>query len=75
MRHDPRTGVFSRSYLNEKVRFDVQAAFLDRPSMNSLTKAFTYISLTYDPRAPKHVLQEVLAALPLDPAIVELETD
>jgi hypothetical protein len=59
MRHDPRTGVFSGSYLNEKVRFDVQSAFLDLPSMDGLTKAFTYMSLTCDPRAPKHVSQEV----------------
>jgi len=59
MRHDPRTGVFSGSYLNEKVRFDVQSAFLDRPSMDGLTKAFTHMSLTCDPRAPKHVPQEV----------------
>ena len=75
MRHDPRTGVFSGSYLNEKVRFDVQSAFLDRPSMDGLTKAFTHMSLTCDPRAPKHVPQEVLAALSPNPAIVELETD
>jgi Protein of unknown function (DUF3435) len=74
MRHDPRTGVFSSSYLNEKVRFDVQSAFLDRPSMDGLTKAFTHMSLTCDPRAPKHVPQEVMDALPPDPAIIELET-
>jgi hypothetical protein len=59
MRHDPRTGIFSGSYLNEKVRFDVQSAFLDWPSMDGLTKAFTHMSLTCDPRAPKHVPQEV----------------
>jgi hypothetical protein len=75
MRHDPRTGVFSGSYLNEKVRFDVQSAFLDRPSMDGLTKAFTHMSLTCDPRAPKHVPQEVMDALPPDSAIVELERD
>jgi hypothetical protein len=75
MRHDPRTGVFSKSYLNEKVRFDVQAAFLDRPSTDRLTKAFTYISLTCDPRAPKDVPKDVMKALPPDPVIVELEKD
>ena len=68
-------GVFSRSYLNGKVRFDVQSAFLDWPFMDKLTKAFTYMSFTCDPRAPKHVLQEVLDALPPNPAIVELEMD
>ena len=75
MRHDPKTGVFSGSYLNEKVRFDVQSAFLDQPSMDGLTKAFTHMSLTCDLRAPKYVPQEVLVALPPDPAIVELEMD
>jgi hypothetical protein len=75
MRHDPRTGVFSGSYLNEKVRFDVQAAFLDRPSTDGLTKAFTHMSLTCDPRAPKDVPEEVMKALPPDPVIVELEKD
>jgi len=29
IRHDPKTGVFSKLYLNKKVRFDVQSAFLD----------------------------------------------
>ena len=53
----------------------MQAAFLDRPSMDGLTKAFTHMSLTCDPRAPKHVPQEVMDALPPDPLIVELETD
>ena len=75
MRHNPRTGVFSRSYLNEKVRFDVQAAFLDRPSMDGLTKAFTHMSLTCDPRAPKDVPKEVMKALPPNLVIVELEKD
>jgi len=75
IRHDPRTGVFSRSYLNKKVRFDVQAAFLDRPFTDGLTKAFTYISLTCDPRAPKDVPKEVMKALPPNLVIVELEKD
>jgi hypothetical protein len=75
MRHDPRTGVFSRLYLNEKVRFDVQATFLDQPSIDRLTKAFTYMSLTYDPCTPKDVPKEVMKALPPNLVIVELEKD
>jgi hypothetical protein len=75
MRHDLRTGVFSGLYLNEKVRFNVQAAFLDWPSIDGLTKAFTYISLTYDPRAPKDVPKEVIKALPPNLVIVKLKKD
>ncbi|KAI9781316.1 MAG: hypothetical protein M1839_006109 [Geoglossum umbratile] len=31
MRHDPKSNIFE-AYLNERVKFDVQAAFLERPS-------------------------------------------
>jgi hypothetical protein len=75
MRHDPKSGIFNGAYLNEKVRFDVQSAFLERPSMDGLTRAFTHMSLTCDPRAPKEVPKEVINALPPDPVIVELETE
>jgi hypothetical protein len=56
IRHNLKTGVFSKLYLNKKVKFDVQSTFLDRPSINGLTKAFTYISLTCDLYTLKHVL-------------------
>jgi hypothetical protein len=68
-------GVFSGLYLNKKVRFDVQAAFLDWPSTDGLTKAFTYMSLTCNPRAPKDVPKEVMKALPPNLVIVELKKD
>lgn len=74
MRHDPKSGTFSTSYLNKKVRFDIQSAFLEQPSKDGLTKAFTYIGLTCDPRAPKNVPQEVIDALLPDPTIIELKT-
>ena len=64
MRHDPKSGIFNGAYLNEKVRFDVQSAFLERPSTDGLTRAFTHMGLTCDPRAPKDVPQEVMNALP-----------
>jgi hypothetical protein len=75
MRHNPRTGVFNKLYLNKKVRFDVQAAFLDQPSTDRLTKAFTYISLTCDLRTPKDVPKEVIKALPSNLVIVKLKKD
>jgi hypothetical protein len=75
MRHDPNSGVFNAAYLNEKVRFDVQAAFLEHPSMDRLTCAFTHMSLTADPRAPKDTPDKVVKALPLDPDIINLESE
>ena len=73
MRHDPNSGIFNAAYLNEKVRFDVQAAFLERPSNDGLTRAFTHMSITCNPCAPTNVPEEVMDALPPDPDIVYLE--
>jgi hypothetical protein len=53
----------------------MQYAFLERLNTDRLTKAFTHMSLTCDPRALKNVPKEVIDALPPDLAIVELETD
>jgi hypothetical protein len=75
IRHDPRTDVFSRLYLNEKVRFDIQTVFLDQPSTDRLTKAFIYISFTCDLCASKDVSKEVMKALLSDPVIVEFKKD
>ena len=60
MRHDANSGVFNVAYLNEKVRFDVQAAFLERSSVDGLTRAFTHMSLTADPRAlPTYLMRSL----------------
>lgn len=72
LRHNPQTGVFCGSYINEKVRFVVQDAVLDQPTDIGLLRAFTHMSLTCDPRAPTTVPDEVLATLPPDPEILEL---
>jgi hypothetical protein len=75
IRHNSKTDVFSKLYLNKKVRFDVQAAFLDQSSTDRLTKAFTYISFICDLCASKDVSEEVMKALPSDLVIVELKKD
>ena len=72
MRHNPQTGVFCGSYINEKVRFIVQDAVLDQPTDAGFLRAFTHMSLTCDPRAPVDVPEEVMKALPPDPEITEL---
>lgn len=73
IRHNPNSGVFSGSYINEKVRFMIQDAVIDRPTDPGFLRAFTHISLTCDPRAPMEVPKEILATLPPDPEICQLE--
>jgi hypothetical protein len=75
LRHNPQTGVFCGSYINEKVRFIVQDAVLDQPTDAGFLRAFTHMSLTCDPRAPETVPDEIMAALPPDPEIKELVSE
>jgi hypothetical protein len=72
IRHNPQTGVFCGSYINEKVRFIIQDTILDQPTNIGFLRAFTYISLIYDPHTPIDMPEEVLKALPPDPEIMEL---
>ena len=69
IRHKTNSNTFNEAYVNERVRFHVQNAFLERPSEDSLLKAFAHISLTCDPRAPN----KIIGKLPADPAINALE--
>jgi hypothetical protein len=74
MRHDPYTGMFSGSYLNHRVRFNVQDAFLEEDlSDDGLTRIFTHMSITCNENAPSRIPKEVINALPPDPEIVKLE--
>jgi hypothetical protein len=73
MRHNPNSAVYNGAYINERVKFDVQSAFLERPSAHGLLRALTHMSLTRDPRAPVNPPEEVLQALPPDPEIRRLE--
>ena len=72
MRHNPQTGVFS-AYLNQRVRFDVQNAFLKDSVDDGLTRVFTHMSIRCNPLAPKGVPREIFKALPTDPNLVEWE--
>ena len=49
MRHETNSNTFNEAYVNERVRFHVQNAFLERPSEDGLLKAFAHMSLTCDP--------------------------
>jgi hypothetical protein len=72
MRHNPQTGVFYGSYINEKVRFIVQDAVLDQLIDAGFLHTFTHMSLTCDPHAPVDVPNEVMKALPPNLEIIEL---
>ncbi|KUI70859.1 hypothetical protein VM1G_06471 [Cytospora mali] len=74
MRHDPKWATFNSAYINEKVQFHLQNAFLDEPTEDGLISLFTHISLTRDPRASRNMVPaEVWRDLPPDPEIVQLE--
>jgi len=73
MRHNPNSGVYNGAYINERVPFDVLSTVLERPSTDGILRMLTHMSLMRDPRAPVHVPDDVLAALPPDPSIVDLE--
>ncbi|CZR68052.1 uncharacterized protein PAC_17951 [Phialocephala subalpina] len=63
MRHDPNSEIFN------------PLAVVERRSVDGLTRAFTHMSITCDPRAPKNVPKHVKKALPRDPKIVEREKE
>ncbi|KFY93086.1 hypothetical protein V500_03919 [Pseudogymnoascus sp. VKM F-4518 (FW-2643)] len=75
MRHNANSALYNGHYANEKVRFDVQSAGLGRPSVDGVLRMLTHMSLMCDPRAPVHVPDEYLAALPPDPVITALEQE
>jgi len=75
MRYGPFTGVFNSSYINHAVRFNMQDTFLESDiSDDRLTRAFTHISIRYNPgtlqQVPSKVMEPILAA---DPDIVDLQ--
>jgi hypothetical protein len=73
MRHNPNSGIFNSVYLNSRVRFDIQSAVIERPSVDGLTRAFTHISIRCDPRAPKDMPPDIKDTLPRDPKIAQLK--
>ena len=74
MRHDPNSGMFS-AYLKQRVRFDIQSAVMERPSVDGLTRAFTHISIWRDLRTPKNIPKHIRDAIPPDQNILDLERE
>ncbi|KAK4101194.1 hypothetical protein N658DRAFT_496494 [Parathielavia hyrcaniae] len=50
MRHDPKWATFNSAYINEKVGFHLQNAFLDEPTEDSLLAMLSHIGLMRDPQ-------------------------
>ena len=74
MRHDPMTGCLANAYLNRRVGFNTQDAYLERdPSADGLTRAFTHMSIRCNPEVPKEIPKAELDKLPPDPDVTELE--
>ncbi|KAM7192172.1 Protein of unknown function (DUF3435) domain containing protein [Rhypophila sp. PSN 637] len=72
-RYDPNTGCKENAYLNYRVGYNVQDAYLERdPSADGLTRAFTHMSIRCNPEVPKEIPKEQFDKLPQDPSIVEL---
>lgn len=61
-----------QAYINQRVQYDVQAAFLGRPSSTALFKSATHISRYVDPRAPTKPSSSDLDALKISPKVVRL---
>ncbi|KAM3533678.1 hypothetical protein MY4038_002993 [Beauveria bassiana] len=73
MRHDPMTGCLANAYLNRRVGFNTQDAYLERdPSADGLTKAFSHMSIRCNPEVPRDIPKAELATLPPPPEVVEL---
>ena len=75
MRHNANSALHNGHYTNEKVRFNVQSTSLRRPSIDGVLRMLMHMSLMCDPRAPVHVPDEVLAALPPNPIITSLKQE
>lgn len=76
MRHDPKWATFNSAYINEKVQFHLQNAFLDEPTEDSLIGMLSHIGLMQDPRASKDMVpEEVWMEMPPDPEIGALEAE
>ncbi|EER43199.1 FluG protein [Histoplasma capsulatum H143] len=67
-----RADIFERYYLSQKVKHDVQSAYLGHPARESVIRAVGMMSLTWDPRVPKELTNEQKAAIEHNPILVEL---
>lgn len=67
-----RADIFERYYISQKVKRDVQSAFIGCAARESIISAVTRFSLTRDPRVPKELSDEQKAAIERDPHLLKL---
>ncbi|KAN0072770.1 Protein of unknown function (DUF3435) domain containing protein [Elaphomyces granulatus] len=71
-----RDQMMPHTYINEKVEFHLQNAFLEEPTEDGLIGMLSHVDLMRDPRASKNMVpDEVWENMPADPEIVELEAE
>src|SRR5437764_15298744 len=63
-------GIF-QAYLNERVRCDVQAAFLGRPSADALIKATSHMSRSVARRSPGGLTKTQTSNLKTHPQLIQ----
>jgi hypothetical protein len=60
------------AYLNERVQFDCQAAFLGKPSNEALLKSVSHMSRSFDRRAPTSLADSDINELKTDSHMISL---
>ncbi|KAK4119899.1 hypothetical protein N657DRAFT_649680 [Parathielavia appendiculata] len=75
MRHDPKWATFSSAYINEKVGFHLQNAFLEEPTEDSLLAMLSHIGHMRDPRTRRDMVpDQVWDKMPPGPEIEALSS-
>lgn len=67
-----RAEIFNKYYLSQRVKRDVQSAYLGRPSKDSLIRCIGEMSMTRDLRAPTALSSKQLSEIAHHPRMVEL---
>ncbi|KAI9777504.1 MAG: hypothetical protein M1816_004709, partial [Peltula sp. TS41687] len=67
-----RAKIFNKYYLSQRVKRDVQSAYLGRPSKDSLVRCIGQMSITRDSRAPTALSSKQLSEIAHHPRMVEL---
>ncbi|KAK4172699.1 FluG domain-containing protein [Triangularia setosa] len=76
MRHGPKWATFNSAYINEKVGFHLQNAFLDEPTEDGLLAMLSHIGVMRDPRASKDMVpDEVWELIPPDQQVAALKAE
>ncbi|KAK4096626.1 hypothetical protein N658DRAFT_501359 [Parathielavia hyrcaniae] len=76
MRHDPKWATFNSAYINEKVGFHLQNAFLEEPTEDSLLAMLSHIGHMRDPRARRDMVpDQVWDMMPPDSEIEALKSE